>query len=51
MPPSESADSHSKIVESDRNSGVGVNAGVNPSTGSVGARANTDTDSSATGGY
>jgi hypothetical protein len=53
MPPGKRADSHSKIVESDRNIGVGVNAGVNPSEGSVraNANANTGTDNSSTGGY
>jgi hypothetical protein len=44
---------HSKAVQSESNSGVGVNAGVNPSAGNVGANANTSgsTDNSATGGY
>ena len=53
MPPTKHADTHSKVVESDRNNGVGVNAGVNPSEGSVGANAhaNTATDNSPTGGY
>ena len=49
MPPSQRADRHSKVVESDRNSGVGVNAGVNPSESSAGA--NAGTDNSPTGGY
>jgi len=53
IPPSKRADSRSKIVESDRNSGIGVNAGVNPSEGSVGAhaKANPGSDNSPTGGY
>jgi hypothetical protein len=44
---------HSKTVQSESNSGVGANAGVNPSAGNVGANANTSgsTDNSATGGY
>jgi hypothetical protein len=49
MPPVKHADRHSKMVQSDRNRGVGVNAGVNPGEGSVGA--NAGTDNSATGGY
>ena len=44
----------SKTVQSESNSGVGVNAGVNPSTGSIGANADANsyqTDNSPTGGY
>jgi hypothetical protein len=49
MPPVKRADRHSKLVVSERNRAVGMNAGVNRSEGSLGAKAGTD--NSATGGY